>query len=114
MTKEKVTPLMEQYLKTKAEYPDCLLFYRMGDFYELFFNDAFVASKVLDIVQTYRGTHLGQPVPMCGVPFHAYENYLVRLVKAGFKVAICEQVEDPAEAKKEEPVRLSNGKLSAL
>ena len=100
MTKDKATPLMEQYLKTKAEYPDCLLFYRMGDFYELFFNDAFVASKALDIVQTYRGTHLGQPIPMCGVPFHAYENYLVRLVKAGFKVAICEQVEDPAEAKK--------------
>ena len=100
MKKDKTTPLMEQYLKTKAEYPDCLLFYRMGDFYELFFNDAFVASKTLDIVQTYRGTHLGQPIPMCGVPFHAYENYLVRLVKAGFKVAICEQVEDPAEAKK--------------
>ena len=100
MTKDKTTPLMEQYLKTKAEYPDCLLFYRMGDFYELFFNDAFVASKVLDIVQTYRGTHLGQKIPMCGVPFHAYENYLVRLVKAGYKVAICEQMEDPAEAKK--------------
>ena len=64
MTKDKTTPLMEQYLKTKAEYPDCLLFYRMGDFYELFFNDAFVASKALDIVQTYRGTHLGQPIPM--------------------------------------------------
>ncbi|MGN0920060.1 MAG: DNA mismatch repair protein MutS, partial [Alphaproteobacteria bacterium] len=100
MTKDKTTPLMEQYLKTKAEYPDCLLFYRMGDFYELFFNDAFTASKVLDIVQTYRGTHLGQKIPMCGVPFHAYENYLVRLVKAGYKVAICEQMEDPAEAKK--------------
>ena len=100
MIKDKTTPLMEQYLKTKAEYPDCLLFYRMGDFYELFFNDAFVASKVLDIVQTYRGTHLGQKIPMCGVPFHAYENYLVRLVKAGYKVAICEQMEDPAEAKK--------------
>ena len=100
MTKDKTTPLMEQYLKTKAEYPDCLLFYRMGDFYELFFNDAFVASKVLDIVQTYRGTHLGQRIPMCGVPFHAYENYLVRLVKAGYKVAICEQMEDPQEAKK--------------
>ena len=100
MTKDKTTPLMEQYLKTKAEYPDCRLLYRMGDFYELFFNDAFVASKALDIVQTYRGTHLGQPIPMCGVPFHAYENYLVRLVKAGFKVAISEQMEDPMEAKK--------------
>ncbi len=100
MTKDKTTPLMEQYLKIKADYPDCLLFYRMGDFYELFFNDAFVASKALDIVQTYRGTHLGQKIPMCGVPFHAYENYLVRLVKAGYKVAICEQMEDPEEAKK--------------
>ncbi len=100
MSIEKTTPLMEQYLKTKEQYPDCLLFYRMGDFYELFFADAYKASQALDIVLTYRGTHLGQKVPMCGVPFHAYENYLVRLVRAGYKVAICEQTEDPAEAKK--------------
>ena len=100
MTTDKATPSVEQYLKIKADYPDCLLFYRMGDFYELFFGDAFTASNALDIVLTYRGKHLGQPIPMCGVPYHAYENYLVRLVKAGHKVAICEQMEDPAEAKK--------------
>ncbi len=100
MSSDKATPLMEQYLKTKEQYPDCLLFYRMGDFYELFFADAHKASAALDIVLTYRGTYMGQKVPMCGVPFHAYENYLVRLVKAGYKVAICEQMEDPAEAKK--------------
>ena len=100
MATDKTTPLMEQYLKTKEQYPDCLLFYRMGDFYELFFSDAYKASAALDIVLTYRGTYMGQKIPMCGVPFHAYENYLVRLVKAGFKVAICEQMENPEEAKK--------------
>ncbi|MDD3669543.1 MAG: DNA mismatch repair protein MutS [Alphaproteobacteria bacterium] len=99
-SEEKITPMMRQYLETKAQYPDCLLFYRMGDFYELFFDDALTAAAALDIVLTYRGRHLGQAVPMCGVPFHAYENYLVRLVKAGHKVAICEQMEPPAEAKK--------------
>ena len=92
--------MMKQYLETKEKCPDCLLFYRMGDFYELFFEDAKTAAKALDIVLTYRGKHLGQAVPMCGVPFHAYENYLVRLVKAGYKVAIGEQLESPAEAKK--------------
>lgn len=96
----KVTPMMKQYLETKEKYPDCLLFYRMGDFYELFFDDAKKAAAALDIVLTMRGKHLGESVPMCGVPFHAYENYLVRLVKAGYKVAICEQMEDPADAKK--------------
>ncbi len=100
MTKEKITPMMKQYLETKETCPDCLLFYRMGDFYELFFDDAKIAAKTLDIVLTYRGKHLGQDIPMCGVPFHAYENYLVRLVKAGYKVAIGEQLETPAEAKK--------------
>ncbi len=100
MTKEKITPMMKQYLETKEKCPDCLLFYRMGDFYELFFDDAKIAAKTLDIVLTYRGKHLGQDIPMCGVPFHAYENYLVRLVKAGYKVAIGEQLETPAEAKK--------------
>ncbi|MBR5130464.1 MAG: DNA mismatch repair protein MutS [Alphaproteobacteria bacterium] len=92
--------MMQQYLATKAECPDCLLFYRMGDFYELFFEDAKIAASALDIVLTYRGKHNGEPIPMCGVPFHAYENYLVRLVKAGYKVAIGEQLESPAEAKK--------------
>lgn len=99
-SEEKITPMMRQYLETKAQYPDCLLFYRMGDFYELFFDDAIAAARALDIVLTYRGRHSGQVVPMCGVPFHAYENYLIRLVKAGYKVAICEQMELPAEAKK--------------
>lgn len=96
----KITPMMQQYLATKAQCPDCLLFYRMGDFYELFFDDAKIAADVLDIVLTYRGKKTGEDIPMCGVPFHAYENYLVRLVKAGYKVAIGEQLEDPAEAKK--------------
>lgn len=100
MIKPKVTPMMEQYLETKSKCKDCLLFYRMGDFYELFFEDAEVASKALDIVLTYRGKVEDEKIPMCGVPFHAYENYLVRLVKAGYKVAIGEQMEDPAEAKK--------------
>ena len=100
MTKEKITPMMQQYLETKEKCPDCLLFYRMGDFYELFFDDAKIAAKALDIILTYRGKHLGKPVPMCGVPFHAHENYLVRLVKAGYKVAIGEQMETPEEAKK--------------
>lgn len=103
MAKQETTPMMAQYLKTKENYQDCLLFYRMGDFYELFFEDAHTASKVLDIVLTYRGKKDGDRIPMCGVPFHAYENYLVRLVKAGYKVAICEQLEKPSEAKKRGP-----------
>ena len=96
----KIPPMMKQYLRTKQEYMDCLLFYRMGDFYELFFDDAEIASSVLDIVLTYRGKLGSDKIKMCGVPFHAYESYLTRLVKAGYKVAICEQTEDPAEAKK--------------
>ncbi|MEM8935427.1 MAG: DNA mismatch repair protein MutS [Pseudomonadota bacterium] len=94
------TPMMAQYLDIKDGVPDALLFYRMGDFYELFFEDAVNASKALDITLTKRGQHLGEDIPMCGVPFHAYETYLAKLIKAGFKVAICEQMEDPAEAKK--------------
>jgi len=93
------TPMMAQYLALKEEAGDCLLFYRMGDFFELFFDDAKVASKALDIALTARGEHLGQPVPMCGVPVHAAENYLARLIKAGFRVAIAEPIETPAEAK---------------
>lgn len=100
MSTDKTTPMMAQYLETKKQYADCLLFYRMGDFYELFFDDALAASKALDIVLTYRGKHQGHNIPMCGVPFHAYENYLLRLVKKGFKVAVCEQLETPQEAKK--------------
>ena len=101
MTKQKLTPMMAQYLEIKKQYPDCLLFYRLGDFYELFFEDAITASKVLSIVLTHRGkSENTENIPMCGIPFHAYHNYLIRLVKAGFKVAICEQTEDPSEAKK--------------
>jgi len=94
------TPMMAQYLSVKAEYPDCLLFYRMGDFYELFFEDARKAAAALDIALTHRGKHLGEDIPMCGVPIHAAEGYLARLIKQGFRVAVAEQMEDPAEAKK--------------
>ncbi|MBI1365309.1 MAG: DNA mismatch repair protein MutS [Alphaproteobacteria bacterium] len=95
-----VTPMMAQYLDIKREAGDALLFYRMGDFYELFFDDAVTAAAALDIALTKRGKHLGQDIPMCGVPWHSHESYLARLIKKGFKVAICEQTEDPAEAKK--------------
>ncbi len=93
------TPMMVQYLALKQEAGDCLLFYRMGDFFELFFDDAKIAAQVLDIALTSRGEHLGQSIPMCGVPVHAAEGYLARLIKAGCRVAIAEQVESPAEAK---------------
>ena len=94
------TPAMAQYLASKRAYPDCLLFYRMGDFYELFFEDAVKAAKALDIALTKRGQHSGQDIPMCGVPAHAMDGYLAKLIRSGFKVAVCEQMEDPAEAKK--------------
>jgi DNA mismatch repair protein MutS len=97
---DRVTPMMAQFLEIKAAHADALLFYRMGDFYELFFDDAVAAAAALDITLTHRGTHLGQAVPMCGVPYHASEGYLQRLIRAGFRVAICEQTEDPAAAKK--------------
>lgn len=94
------TPMMAQYLALKAEAEDCLLFYRMGDFFELFFDDAKIASGVLDIALTARGEHGGQPIPMCGVPVHAATAYLQRLIKAGHRVAIAEQTETPEQAKK--------------
>jgi len=94
------TPMMAQYLEIKQAHPGCLLFYRMGDFYELFFQDAEQASAALDIALTKRGQHLGEDIPMCGVPVHSADGYLSRLIRKGFKVAICEQMEDPAEAKK--------------
>jgi DNA mismatch repair protein MutS len=94
------TPMMSQYLEIKGQYPDCLLFYRMGDFYELFFTDAVKASEALDITLTKRGKHQGDDIPMCGVPVHSADGYLARLIRKGFRVAVCEQVEDPAEAKK--------------
>src|SRR5476649_1658153 len=92
--------MMRQYLAIKASHPDHLVFYRMGDFYEMFFDDAVRASAALDIALTKRGQHEGADIPMCGVPVHASEVYLSRLIRQGFKVAVCEQVEDPAEAKK--------------
>ncbi len=95
-----VTPMMVQYLAIKRDHPDSLLFYRMGDFYELFFDDAKLAAGALDITLTKRGKHLGEDIPMCGVPVHSHEAYLARLIRKGFKVAVCEQTEDPAEARK--------------
>lgn len=95
-----VTPMMAQYLEIKGRYPDALLFYRMGDFYEMFFGDAEDAAVALDIALTKRGQHQGQDIPMCGVPVHAAEGYLLTLIRKGFRVAIAEQMEDPAEAKK--------------
>ena len=91
--------MMAQYFALKAQAGDCLLFYRMGDFFELFFDDAKKAASVLDIALTSRGEHDGAPVAMCGVPVHAAENYLARLIRAGCRVAIAEQVETPAQAK---------------
>ena len=94
------TPMMAQYLAIREANPGALLFYRMGDFYEMFFDDAVAAAAALDIALTKRGTHLGEPIPMCGVPVHAAESYLLTLIRKGFRVAIAEQMEDPAEAKK--------------
>src|SRR5438445_4884782 len=96
----RVTPMMEQYIEIKAANPDSLLFYRMGDFYELSFDDAEVASRALGIVLTKRGKHLGRDIPMCGVPIERADEYLHRLIALGHRVAVCEQLEDPAEARK--------------
>jgi DNA mismatch repair protein MutS len=96
----RVTPMMEQYIEIKAANPDCLLFYRMGDFYELFFEDAEVAARALGIVLTKRGKHLGNDIPMCGVPVERADEYLHRLIALGHRVAVCEQLEDPAAARK--------------
>src|SRR5688572_3726585 len=93
------TPLMKQFFAAKAEYPDILLFFRMGDFYELFYDDARKAARLLDITLTQRGSSGGAPIPMAGVPVHAYEGYLARLVALGESVAICEQIGDPATSK---------------
>jgi DNA mismatch repair protein MutS len=95
-----ITPLMAQYWAVRRAHPDCLLFYRMGDFYELFFEDAVAAAAALDIALTKRGKHEGKDIAMCGVPVHAADAYLARLIRKGFKVAVCEQVEDPAAARK--------------
>ena len=95
----KATPMMVLYMALKAEHPDGLLFYRMGDFYEMFFDDAVAAAAALDIALTRRGKHLGADIPMCGVPVHSADSYLTRLIAKGFKVVVCEQTEDPAEAR---------------
>ena len=96
---DKVSPMMQHYLQTKREYKDCILFYRLGDFYELFFDDAQVASKELELTLTGKACGLEERAPMCGIPFHAVDSYLTKLVSRGFKVAICEQTEDPKLAK---------------
>ena len=95
-----MTPMMVQFFQNKEAYPDALLFFRMGDFYEMFFDDAVAAAAALDIALTKRGSHKGEDIPMCGVPVHALDGYLERLIRKGFRVAICEQMEDPAEAKR--------------
>ena len=94
-----VTPMMQHYIKTKEEYEDCILFYRLGDFYEMFFEDAETVSRELELTLTGKDCGLAERAPMCGVPFHAADNYINRLVEKGYKVAICEQVEDPKLAK---------------
>ena len=93
------TPMMQQYLKIKSDHPNSIVFYRMGDFYELFYDDAREASQLLDITLTARGKSGGNPIPMAGIPYHAAENYLAKLVRLGKSVAICEQIGDPATSK---------------
>src|SRR6266700_6847767 len=93
------TPMMQQYLRVKAEHPDKLVFYRLGDFYELFYGDAQRAAPLLDITLTARGQSAGSPIPMAGVPYHAVDQYLAKLIKLGESVAICEQIGDPATSK---------------
>ena len=96
---EQYTPMMQQFLRIKSEHPDVMLFYRMGDFYELFFEDARRASRLIDITLTSRGKSGGEPIPMAGVPVHAADTYLAKLVAKGESVAICEQIGDPATSK---------------
>ena len=93
------TPVIQQYLRIKSDYPDTLLFYRMGDFYELFFEDARVAARLLDIALTSRGSSGGERLPMAGIPAHALEPYLAKLLRQGYSAVICEQVGDPATSK---------------
>ena len=104
-----LTPMMQQYMATKEQYQDCILFYRLGDFYEMFFDDALVASKELEITLTGKNCGQEERAPMCGIPYHAADSYLTKLVNKGYKVAICEQVEDPKLAKgivKREVIRI--------
>ena len=99
MAKNKLSPMMQQYLDIKAEYQDCILFFRLGDFYEMFFEDAKTASRELELTLTGKNCGQEERAPMCGVPFHSADSYIARLVEKGYKVAICEQVENPAAAK---------------
>ena len=99
MAENKLSPMMGRYLQTKEEYPDCILFYRLGDFYEMFFEDAITASRELELTLTGKNCGLEERAPMCGVPFHSASVYIQRLVAKGYKVAICEQLEDAKEAK---------------
>ena len=94
-----LSPMMQHYMETKKEYPDCVLFYRLGDFYEMFFDDALTVSKELEITLTGKDCGLSERLPCAGVPFHAVDSYLYRLVQKGYKVAIAEQMEDPKQAK---------------
>ena len=95
----KLSPMMEQYLEIKSNYNDCILFFRLGDFYEMFFEDARLASKELELTLTGKNCGQEERAPMCGVPFHSAESYIAKLVEKGYKVAICEQMEDPSAAK---------------
>ena len=106
---QQLTPMMQQYMETKKEYPDCILFYRLGDFYEMFYEDALIASKVLEITLTGKSCGLEERAPMCGIPYHAVDSYLNKMVSEGYKVAICEQMEDPKQTKgivKREVIRI--------
>ena len=94
-----LSPMMQHYLNTKEQYKDCILMYRLGDFYEMFFDDAITVSKELELTLTGRDCGLAERAPMCGVPYHAVDTYVARLVEKGYNVAICEQMEDPALAK---------------
>src|SRR5262249_6465576 len=100
MSSEPSTPLMRQYYGIKQQFPNALLLFRLGDFYELFYDDAVLAARELEITLTARNKEKGQPIPMCGVPYHSAENYIARLIQKGYRVAICDQTEDPRFAKK--------------
>ncbi len=100
MTPSSATPMIQQYLAVKEEYPDAILFYRMGDFFEMFFEDAEKASRLLEITLTSRNKKADSPIPMCGVPHRAVQGYIARLIEKGYKVAICDQVEDPSSRKR--------------
>src|SRR5664279_2631745 len=100
MPDEPSTPLMRQYHSVKQQVPNALLLFRLGDFYELFYDDAVTAARELEITLTSRSKEKGQSIPMCGVPYHAAENYIARLIQKGYRVALCEQMEDPRVAKK--------------